>query len=67
MVGTKKKHRLTVSITDDDYAELCALAEKSDVSLAWLARQAIADLIEKNRVDELQMPLHFERQIGVDK
>lgn len=61
MPRAKKKHRLTVSITNDDYAELCASAEKSDVSLAWLARQAIADLLERHRVDELQMPLQFER------
>ncbi len=60
MVGNKKSHRLTVSITDDDYAELCALGKKNDVSLAWLTRQAISDFIEKHRVDERQMPLQFE-------
>jgi len=59
MQGSKKSHRITVSITDDSYAELCALAKKNDVSLSWLMRQSVADFIEKYRVEELQMPLQF--------
>ena len=37
----KETTRLTVSLDEADYATLNAMAQKSDVSLSWVIRQAI--------------------------
>ena len=39
--------------------ELCALAEKHHVSLAWLGRQAVAEFLERYQDRDLQLPLTF--------
>lgn len=41
------KNRLTVNLSEDEYHELYALAEKNKVSMAWLGRQAIVRLLEQ--------------------
>ena len=51
------KHRITVNLSDGEYAALGELAEKSKVSLAWLGRHAISTLLERAENDEDQMPL----------
>ncbi len=56
----KKGHRITVSLTDSDHAALSALAERHDVSLSWLARKAITDLLELHENEELQLPLNLK-------
>lgn len=56
----KKGHRITVSLTDSDHAALSALAERHDVSLSWLARKAITDLLEHHENEELQLPLNLK-------
>ena len=43
------KNRITVNLDDDEYEELQTFAAKSDRSLAWLGRRAIADLLVKER------------------
>lgn len=57
----KKGHRITVSLSDADHAALSALAERHDVSLSWLARKAITDLLENHENEELQLPLDLKR------
>lgn len=44
----KKSARLTVSLDDEDYAALTAIAEKSDVSLSWVIRQAIHRFVQEH-------------------
>lgn len=56
------KHRITVNLSDGEYAALGELAEKSKVSLAWLGCHAISSLIERAQNDEEQMPLPLTRQ-----
>lgn len=51
------KNRLTVNLSEAEHQELAALAEKNNVSMAWLGRQAIANLLEQNKQQELQLPL----------
>lgn len=41
------KNRITVNLDDAEYQALASLAQQFDVSLAWLGRRALADLIEK--------------------
>lgn len=44
----KKTTRLTVSLDDEDYRALAALAAKSDVSLSWVIRQAIHRFVQEH-------------------
>lgn len=56
----KSGSRITVSLNSRDHDALSALAERCDVSLSWLTRQAIAEFLESHAKDELQLPLHLE-------
>ena len=51
------KHRVPANLTDIEFSELAALAEKYDVSLAWLTRKAILEFIDRYRSNQLQLPL----------
>ena len=60
------KNRITINLDDAEYQALVALAQRFDVSLAWLGRRALADLIEKYSQTETQLPIPFteERRRG---
>ena len=47
--GIRKDARLSVSFAAADYAQLCALADRRDVAIAWLVRQAVVELIGRER------------------
>ena len=51
------KHQVTVNLDDREYQELSALSDRHRVSLAWLGRQAIIDLLERCESEGLQLPL----------
>ena len=53
------KHRVTVNLEAHEYRELSALSDKHRVSLAWLGRQAIIELLERYGTEELQLPLNL--------
>jgi predicted transcriptional regulator len=53
------KQRISINLPDDEYAELAALAEKHDISMAWIGRKAILDFLVRNRENPLQLPLTF--------
>jgi hypothetical protein len=57
--GKKLATRVTVSVDERDYEELSALAEEYRVSLAWLVRYAVNDLLDRHRHDQLQLPLEL--------
>lgn len=54
------KHRVPASLTDAEFSELAAMAEKYDVSLAWLTRKAILEFMDHYRSEQLQLPLRRE-------
>lgn len=54
----KKTVRLTVSLDDDDYAALTTIAERSDVSLSWVIRQAIHRFVHEYRAHP-ELPLRI--------
>jgi predicted transcriptional regulator len=56
------KHRLSVNLSQNEYQELTALAEKHQVSMAWLGRQAIQEFLSRYRQEELQLPLKLTRE-----
>ncbi len=51
------KNRLTVNLSDDEQSALEALAARSKVSKAWVARHAISELLDRAARDEIQLPL----------
>lgn len=54
----KKIVRTSVSLDEHMFNEVVQLAAQNDVSVAWLVRKAVAELLERRR-DELgpQLPL----------
>lgn len=55
-ITSKKKrtpqasHRLSVSLTEEQYAELIEIAEKNRVSVAWVIRGAIERLLRDEQL-----------------
>jgi hypothetical protein len=56
------KQRVTINLSDNEYGELAALAEKHDLSMAWIGHKAIVDFLEKTRGELLQLPLTFAKR-----
>lgn len=54
----RKVARISVSLDEQMYTDVFVLANQYDVSVAWLIRKAVAELLERRR-DELvpQLPL----------
>ena len=48
--GNRKTARISVSFADHVYASLSSLAHEQDVSIAWLVRWAVHDLIDRREV-----------------
>jgi hypothetical protein len=57
------KHRIAPTLTDAEFGDLAAMAEKYDVSLAWLGRKAILEFIARYRTEQLQLPLRADSRI----
>jgi len=60
---TKLATRITVTLDNRDHEQLSKLAEKYRVSLAWLVRYAVSDLLDRHRQDQLQLPLNLTGDI----
>ncbi|BCR03075.1 hypothetical protein DESUT3_01440 [Desulfuromonas versatilis] len=57
MSPKKKVARITVSLTQEEYLELEAVARSNDVSLSWVTRRAINEYLERNgKGSELSLP-----------
>lgn len=50
------KPRISVSLPEQEYRELTALAERHRISVAWLGRQAVVEFLERYRDGQLQLP-----------
>lgn len=46
--STEKPARLSISLSQADYANLQRVANENDISLAWVARKAIERFLESN-------------------
>jgi len=46
--GTPKINRITVSLDDETYRVLQAKSAADDVSISWLIRKAIIEMIQRN-------------------
>jgi predicted transcriptional regulator len=57
----KKAARISVSLDDQDYRELSLIAQKSDVSVAWVIRRAISEfLVQQRGAGAGQLPLDLK-------
>lgn len=53
----KKATRITVSLTDGDHTALALIAERCNVSLSWVTRQAITEFLEHHNDANARLPL----------
>ena len=61
--GKKPSIRLSVNLDLTDHAVLVRLAERHDVSIAWLVRKAVSEFVERyGRSDQGELPLPRSRQ-----
>ena len=56
------KPRISVSLREQEYRELSALAAEHHISLAWLGRQAVVEFLERYQDRQLQLPLTMPTQ-----
>lgn len=59
--GSQKGPRITVSVSKCSHIAVVALAQKHDVSLSWLTRQALVEFIEKYEDTQAQLALHIRK------
>ena len=61
------KLRISINLPGNEYGELAALAEKHNISMAWIGRKAIVDLLDRYRDSSLQLPLTFAERGDIPK
>jgi hypothetical protein len=60
------KPRLSINLSAGEYAELSALAERNNLSMAWLGHKALLDFLTLARTESLQLPLSFTQRVTSD-
>jgi len=56
------KQRISINLSDSEYAELSALAAQCNLSMAWIGHQAVLNFLELNRTESFQLPLTFGKR-----
>jgi hypothetical protein len=51
------KRRISISLADHEYTEVSDVAANSRVSMAWLARQALIEFLERQREQRAATPI----------
>ena len=59
--GSQKGPRITVSLSERDHAALTELAERHDVSISWLTRQALVEFIKQYKDVQIRLPLYVKK------
>jgi predicted transcriptional regulator len=54
------KHRIAVNLDDQEFSELDAMADRHDVSLSWIGRQAVLEFLSRYKDQQLPLPLRIE-------
>lgn len=62
MARVRKTTRITVSLADEEYGELTALADRYDVSMSWLTRQAVVEFLKMQGRGSNQLPFELPIQ-----
>ena len=57
--GNRKTARLSISLDAGDYAVLTEIARKEDVSVAWVVRRAVGEIVRSHQegATEPELPL----------
>ena len=53
--------RLSVNLPEDQYTRLNEIAVKSDVSFAWIVRQAVQQYLDANENEQMPLPMRLSR------
>lgn len=48
----RKITRISVSLDDQDYQVLREIADRNDVSAAWIVRRAVSDFLDRNAAEQ---------------
>jgi hypothetical protein len=58
--------RITVSLEEQDFTDLEAIAKDSDVSISWVVRRAVSEFLNRHG-DRLQrnLPFDMEKNISI--
>jgi hypothetical protein len=56
------KQRVTINLSESEYGELAALAERHNVSMAWIGHKALIDFLGNAHGENLQLPLTFPKR-----
>jgi predicted transcriptional regulator len=54
------KHRIAINLDDEEFSELDAMADRHDVSLSWIGRQAVLEFLSRYRDQQMPLPLRIE-------
>lgn len=54
------KHRIAINLEHQEFYELDAMAERHDVSLSWIGRQAVLEFLSRYKDQQLSLPLRLE-------
>lgn len=57
---SKKTVRFSITLVEEQYKKISSLAERNDVSVAWIVRQAITQFLEESG-DQLALPFSTVR------
>jgi hypothetical protein len=60
------KQRISINLSAGEYAELSALAERNNLSMAWIGHKAVLDFLLQARTESLQLPLSFNRRTDTE-
>ena len=60
--ATMKSVRTTVSLPQNQYEQVQALADANGLSVAWIIRQAVGDFLGKVEKDQTYNPLHTKKR-----
>ena len=53
-MAERKSHRITVSLSEDQFAKIEAIANQNDASASWVVRLAVKKFLEQ-RAEELSV------------
>ena len=61
------KHRISVSLSERQYRELSSISQEHKVSIAWLGRAAIEEMLKRIQNEQIQLVLNLIPNKSSDK
>lgn len=59
--SVRRSMRTSVILSEGQYARLSEIANKSDVSVAWIIRQAVQQFLDRTENEQLPLPIRIVR------